>query len=337
MTRRPFAAVSCFLVATAFAKAPVPAPPPAEKIPGLAASLAAHLGGVEVALPDGGRAGALEALDAKRAEVALKTMGEAQAWPAAWLVVQDLGKPWDLVLRVELAADGAIVKPSTVFAVARREWDDAAFDVAYQSATGAKPPRDRSRNLVVQTFARRTETVFVYDLPATGAGAKGLMALLPEGSLLRESKAVRWSDGRLFTIAVVLVRPKFVPSACGKGDLRDHADSGGVMLYLASEKSIEASLDLTESFREEPGGQPFVPRYACAPGDEDPAMKDRDPVARFGERPQVRLIATSRPEDAEDTIGVRIVGVDHGRGRRERALVRIAAGDDGKGLKLVAE
>ncbi|HEX6851192.1 MAG TPA: hypothetical protein VF139_07260 [Candidatus Polarisedimenticolaceae bacterium] len=337
MRARPFAAVSCFLAATAFAKTPAPAPPPPERLPELAAALAAHLAGVEVALPDGGRAGAIEALDAKRAEQALKTMGDAQAWPAAWLVVQDLGKPWDLVLRIELGADGTLLRPATVFAAARREWDDAAFDAAYQAAVGAKPPRDRNRNLVVQGFARRTETVFVYDLPATGAGAKGLMALLPEGSLLRESKAVRWTDGRLFTVAIVLVRPKFVPSACGKDDLRDHADSGGVMLYLAGEKSIEGSLDLTESFREEPSGQPMVPHWACAPGDGDPALKDRDPVTRFGARPQVRLIATFRPEDGDEAIGVRIVGVDRGRGRRERALVRIAASDDGKGLKLVAE
>lgn len=335
MTRRPFAVVSCFLVATAFAKAP--APPPAGKIPELAARLAEHLEAVEVVLPDGGRAGAVEALDARRAEQALRTMGDAQAWPAAWLVVQDLGKPWDLVLRVELGADGALLRPSTVFATTRREWDDAAFDGAYQAATGSRPPRDRNRNLVVQTFTRRTETVFVYDLPATGAGAKGLMALLPEGSLLRESKAVRWSDGRLFTVAVVLVRPRFVPSACGKDDLRDHADSGGVMLYLAGEASIEASLDLTESFREEPSGRPMVPHWACAPGDEDPALRDRDPLARFGERAQVRLMATFRPEDAEDTIGVRIAGVDRGRGRRERALVRIRAAGDGKRLELVAE
>jgi hypothetical protein len=337
MRARLFAAVSCFLVATASAKVPTLPPPPADALPGLAAQLAEHLEGIEVTLPDGGRAGAIEALDAKRAEQALKTMGDAEAWPAAWLVVQDLGKPWDLVLRLELGPDGRILKPATVFATPRREWDDVAFDAAYQEATGAKPPRDRNRNLVVQSFARRTETVFVYDLPATGAGAKGLMALLPEGSLLRESKAVRWTDGRLFTIAVVLVRPKFVPSACGKDDPRDHADSGGVMLYLAGEKSIEASLDLTESFREEPSGQPMVPHWACAAGDDDPAMRDRDPVARFGERPQVRLIATFRPEDADDTIGVRVVGMDRGRGRRERALVRIASSDDGKGLKLVAE
>lgn len=337
MTRRLFAAVSCFLAATALAKAPAPEPPSGERIPDLAASLSAFLEGIEVALPDGGRAGAVEALDAKRAEAALRTIGDAGAWPAAWLVVQDLGKPWDLVARVELAADGTLLRPSTVFATARRDWDDAAFDAAYQQATGMKPPRDRNRSLVVQSFERRTETVFVYDLPATGAGAKGLMALLPDGSLLRESKAVRWSDGRLFTIAVVLVRPRFVPSACGKDGVRDHADSGGVMLYLAGQTSIEASLDLTESFREEPSGEPLLPHWACAAGDEDPAMKDRDPVSRFGERPQVRLLATFRPEEAEDTIGVRLVGVDRGRGRRERALVRIEPSDDGKALKLVAE
>ena len=337
MRRRLFAAVSCFLAATALAKAPVSPPPPAEKLPELAAALVAHLEGVELALPGGGRAGAVEALDARRAEQALKTMTDAGAWPAAGLVIQDLGKPWDLVLRLELGPDGAIAKPSTVFATARREWDDAAFDAAYLQATGTKPPRDRNRSLVVQSFERRTETVFVYDLPATGAGAKGLMALLPEGSLLRESKAVRWSDGRLFTIALVLVRPRFVPSDCTKDGVRDHADSGGVMLYLAGEKSIEASIDLTEGFREEPSGEPLVPHWACAPGDADPAMKDRDPVARFGERPPVRLIATFRPEDDEPAIGVRLVGVDRGRGRRERALVRIAATEDGKGLRLVAE
>lgn len=332
-----FAVVSCFLVATASAKAPASAPPPAEKLPELAAGLVAYLEGLEVAVPGGGKAGAVEVLDAKRAEQAMKTMSEAAAWPAAWVVIQDSGKPWDLVLRIELGADGAIVRPSTVFATARREWDDASFDAAYAEATGSRPPRDRNRNLVVQGFARRTETVFVYDLPATGAGAKGLMALLPEGSLLRESKAVRWTDGRLFTVALVLVRPKFVPSACGKEGVRDHADAGGVVLYLAGQKAIEASIDLTESFREEPEGVSLVPHWPCAPGDDDPALKDRDPVSRFGERPPVRLIATFRPEDDAQAVGVRIVGVDRGRGRRERALVRIVAAEDGKGIKIVAE
>ena len=46
---------------------------------------------------------------------------------------------------VALAADGSIADPDTAFLASRREWDDASFDAAFQSATGKKPPRERQR------------------------------------------------------------------------------------------------------------------------------------------------------------------------------------------------
>lgn len=326
------------LVTLALAAPPATPAPPSDRLPALAADLEAKIRGEKVRTPDGAEVAVGTVLDATRLEKSLATVGQAEGWPAAWLVVQDLGQSWDLVLRIVLGADGSVEKPATIFATPRRPWDHEAFEAAYRDALGKKAPREKARNLVVQTFSKRIVTTYVYDLPKTGPGAKGLMALLPEGSLLRESKAIRWSDGRLLTLAIVLVRPHFVSAKCdASAGPRDHADAGGVMVYLVGEKAIEASLEISDRFRDAAGGDPLVPRFACAPGDEDPSLAEVSPAERFPDRPPVRLIETFRPEDEPDEIRARIAGLDHGRGRREAALLRIAAREDGKGFELTLQ
>jgi len=109
------------------------------------------------------------------------------------------------------------------------------------------------------------------------------------------------------------------------------------MAYLAGDKSIEASLDLSDRFRPEGGGDPLLPRYACAPGDDDPAAAEKDPAERFAERPPIRLVESFRPADGRDEVRIRVAGIDHGRGRREAALVRIAALEPGPGFVLTLE
>jgi hypothetical protein len=330
--------IALFSAAALAASAAAPAPP-AERLPVLAADFAAKLDDVTVRTPNGDATPVVSVLDTARLAQALATIGDAEAWPAAWLVVQDLGLPWDLVVRVALGPGGTIDAPAAIFATPRREWDHEAFESAYRDAFGRKAPREKARNLVVQTFSKNVVMTYVYDLPKTGPGAKGLMALLPEGSLLRESRAIRWSDGRLLTVAIVLVRPSFRPSTCrvSAGMPRDHADAGGVMAYLAGEKTIEASIDLSEHFRDAAGGDPLVPRYACAPEDEDPQAAAREPGARFEGRALVRLLETFRPDDGRDEIHVRVAGLDVGRGRREAALVRISAREGGPGFELTLE
>ncbi len=282
------------------AKAPVPEPQPGE-IAGLASSLAERLAGRTVRLPDGseipivaaeGQAGGAQPLlNATRLETCLDTISEAAAWPSAWLVVQDGTRDFDLVMHVRYGADRTIETPDVVFASPRREWDADALEQAVRAATGKKPPRERERNVVVQTFSTRIVTTYVYTPPKSGKEVGGLMAMLPAGAILRESRSVDLGDGKMHTIALALIDAKFVPSDCTScaGLLFGNADSGRVIAVLAGEKALEDKLDLTPYLRGT-SGQPLLPRYACRPGDSDPAEQEKSYEARFRDREPVRLL-----------------------------------------------
>lgn len=324
-----FLAIS--LAVSAIVAGETPRPPTAADLPDLASSLAERLRGLEVATPDGGTidVGA-DLLDESRLEIALATIGEAEAWPTSWLVVQDLSVSYDLILRIALAPDGAIATPDVVFAAERREWDDAAFDAAWRAARGGKPPRERSRNVVVQTFSKRTVTQFVWEVPKTGKEAKGLLSLLPEGSFLREATSVDLGDGNRHTLALVLDRPAFVPSACGDepGVPIDHADSGAVSLYLAGETAIEGRLDLSEDFQVE-DGRILVPHWGCRPGDDDPDQREMSPAARFSGREPLRVLTTGVLDGQKVEVRVLPPVQDPGGDRRPR-LVALAMIHEGK-------
>jgi hypothetical protein len=134
-------------------------------------------------------------------------------------------------------------------------------------------------------------TDYVYDLPATGKGAKGLLALLPEGSLIREAPYVDLRDGKRHTLAVVLVRPRFVPADCAtkEGRRTGHRDSGGILLALAGETALEDTLDITEAVRAATSAT-LLPRFACEPGDTEPGAIDALVDRRFEGREPVRLL-----------------------------------------------
>jgi hypothetical protein len=225
-------------------------------------------------------------------EASLATIGEAVGWPAAWLVVQDQALDFDLVMHLRLAPSGEIETPATVFAATRREWDDAVLEAAVRDATGKKPPRERDRALVVQSFTKKTETTYVYQIREPGKGDKGLLPLLPAGSLIREATSVDLGDGARHTIAIVLVRPRFVPSACSscRDRLYGHADAGQVLLVLAGETALEATLDLTDALKGG-GREALVPRYACTPEDEGRPLGEGKIEERFRGRDQVPLLA----------------------------------------------
>jgi hypothetical protein len=279
--------LACALtLSAAIAKVDIP-PPPADKLPELSASLASRLSAKTLDAPDGTKVAVGSILDAARAEVCLRTIGHAQGWPASWLVVSDKTLPYDLVVRVALSEDGTIAEPGTLFLAARSAWDDDA----YRKATGAKPPRERSRSLVIQSFTKRIATRYVYDLPPTGTGAKGLLAFLPEGSLIREADGIDLRDGLHHTLAIVLLRPAFVPADCAteEGRALGHRDDGGILLVLAGERALEDSLDITEIVRGAPGGA-LLPRFACDPGDVEPGAIDRLVDAKFEGREAIRLI-----------------------------------------------
>lgn len=270
---------------------PSPAPPTDDALPALAASFATRIAGTSLRAPDGNDVALGTLFDAGRAEICLRTIASGGGWPASWLIVSDSMKPYDLVLRVALAADGTIAEPDTAFLASRREWDDASFAAAYQAATGKKPPREKRRNVVIQSFTRKTVTDYVYDLPKTGKEAKGLLALLPEGSLIREASAIDLGDGSHHTIAIVLVRPKFVPADCSTkaGRRTGHRDAGGILLVLAGERALEDTLDITEIVRQA-SGDVLVPRFACEPGDSEPGAIDALVDGKFEGREAVRLL-----------------------------------------------
>jgi hypothetical protein len=282
--------------------------PSSDALPALASSLAGRIAGRTLRAPDGTDVALGTLLDAARAEICLRTIAAGGGWPASWLVVSDSTKPYDLVLRVALAADGSIADPETAFLASRREWDDAAFDAAFRDATGKRPPHERQRNVVVQSFTRRVVTDYVYDLPPTGKGAKGLLALLPEGSLIREAPAVDVRDGKHHTLGIVLLHPKFVPADCSTAEGRrtGHRDSGGILLVLAGESALEDTLDITEIVRSASGGT-LLPRFRCEPGDAEPGAIDALVDGKFEGREPVRLLDLSGRVAQSEIAGLPVI------------------------------
>lgn len=285
------------------AKEAARAPDP-DRIPELARDLGARLADRLLPIPGGGQATLFAAQDSSSAPIlnpdrlarCLNTISEAEAWPSAWLVVQDGARDYDLVLRIRLGQDGRIADPDPLFTAARREWDGRALEDAARAASGRKPPREN--NVVVQSFTSRSETTYVYE-PTGEKNAQGLLALLPKGALIREAKRVELRDGKFHTLGLVLLDARFVPSSCGSCAERalGHVDRGTVLAVLAGEKALEQTLDLTSSYREH-GAEPFLPRYACAPEDERP-LPGTSPVGRFEGRESVPLLMLEAASEGE--------------------------------------
>lgn len=295
------------------------APAPSDDaLPGLAASLASRIADRKLEAPDGSAVALGSVLDAGRIETCLRTISKGGGWPASWLIVSDSTRPYDVVLRIALAADGAIADPETVFYASHRDWDDAAFDAAYLAAVGKKPPRERQRNVVIQSFTKRTVTDYVYELPETGKGAKGLLAMLPPGSLIREAPSVDLGDGKQHTLAIVLVRPRFVPADCSTSEGRKsgHRDAGGVLLVLAGESTLEDQLDITELVRGAGAKDALVPRFACEPGDVEPGAIDALVDRKFEGRESLRLLDLSGRRAESAIAGLPVtVGIKRADGR----------------------
>ena len=145
--------------------------------------------------------------------------------------------------------------------------------------------------MVLQSFTKRLVTDYVYDLPATGKGAKGLLAVLPEGSLIREASAIDLRDGAHHTLAVILVNPRFVPADCATaaGRKTGHRDEGGMHDRPRAENGLDDSLDITELVTKATGAA-MIPRFTCLPGDIEPGAIDALVDARFEGRESVRLL-----------------------------------------------
>lgn len=291
--------------AAAKSEAPMPSD---QSLPGLASSLASRVAEKTLRAPDGSDVILGTLLDTGRLETCLRTIAQGGGWPASWLIVSDSTKPYDLVLRIVLAPDGTIADPDTAFIATRREWDDAAFDAAFRAATGKKPPRERQRNVVIQSFTKTIVTDYVYNLPATGPRAKGLLALLPEGSLIREAPAIDLRDGKRHTLAIVLIRPRFLPADCSTKEGRrvGHRDSGGILLALAGETELNDKLDITELVRAA-SGDTLLPRFPCEPGDVEPGAIEALVEGRFEGRESVRLLDLSGRVAQSPITGVPVI------------------------------
>ena len=306
---------TCFAVLAATlllgASKEAPAPPADDALPALAASLAGRLADRSLKAPAGGDVRVGTILDAGRTTSCLKTISSGGGWPASWLIVSDMELPYDLILRVALAADGSIADPETIFLTSRREWDDDTFDAAFKEATGKKPPREKQRNVVQQSFTKKLVTDYVYELPKTGPGAKGLLAQLPQGSLIREASAIDLGDGKRHTLSIVLNHPHFVPADCAtpEGKKTGHRDSGGISVVLAGETDLEDSLDITAVVTSATG-QSMLPRFTCEPGDTEPGTIEALVDARYEGRQSVKLLDLSgrRAETTLDGLPV-VVGI----------------------------
>jgi hypothetical protein len=273
------------------------AAPSRDRAPALAASLTARLEGRTVRLPDGSEEALLGApgsvLSGERVATCVATLFEAEGWPSSWLVVQDVGRPFDVVIHVVLGEDGSVSPPDVIFAAARREWDADSLEAAVKEATGRKPPREKTRSVVVQSFTTRVVTTYVYEPPKSGKKAGGLAALLPEGAILRDARNVDLGDGFRHTLAVAMIGARFVPSDCSSCAARvfGHADTAAkVLLVLAGEATLEDTLDLTSSLKGT-GQEPLVPRFSCRAGDADEAAAGRGYEERFATREPTHLVA----------------------------------------------
>jgi hypothetical protein len=289
-------AMLALILAPGLASAKEPPRPSPDRAGALASSLAERLEGKTVRLPDGteeavlGSPGAV--LSAERVATCIETLFEADGWPSSWLVIQDAGRPFDLVIHVVLGEDGSVAAPDVLFAAPRRQWDADAVEAAVQSAPGRKPPREKTRSVVVQSFTTRVVTTYIYEPPKGGKAAGGLAALLPEGAILRDAHGVDLGDGLRHTLAVVLFGARFVPSDCASCAARvfGHADAAAkVELVLAGEKGLEDTLDITASLKGV-AGEPLVPRFACREGDAGEATARGSYEERFSTREPVRLV-----------------------------------------------
>jgi hypothetical protein len=280
---------------TSVAKTPSPPPPP-EAVPELAAQLEVFLADRTVTAPDGATVPVMIAsavggsdglLDVTRLEACLKTVGFAEAWPNAWLVVRVEAVAFDLILPVRLDDEGRIEDPEIVFTAARREWTVDALRDAIRSETGRKP-KGRTWNVVVQGFTTRVEHRYVYEMPTE---RRGLLELLPEGTLLREATTVKLSGGKRYTLAVVLQEAELVPSSCDDCTswMIGHADTGRVLLVLASDAEVVDELDVT-SVLAGSASRPLLPRYACDEGDRYPSSTETPIGERFAGRREIELI-----------------------------------------------
>jgi hypothetical protein len=230
------------------------------------------------------------ALSGERLETCLETVAEARGWPAAWLIVQDQSVERDLVILLRQDEDETSIEPVTVFAADRREWDADRLKAAIRRETGRKPAA-KIRNIVIQGFSSREVTEYVHALPPAGAERRGLLALLPERSLIREARKVDLGDGRLHTLGLALIEPEFLPADCDSCAGRDfgHADTGGVLVVLAGEQELEDSIDLTGRLHAH-GGRPLIPRFACEVGDDLQTLDASVIGSWIRERTQVRIL-----------------------------------------------
>lgn len=275
-------------------------PPSPADYPRIVADLASRLAGTTVRAFDGTdvpvvagparAAGSPEPLlDAERLTACLATIAEAGAWPSAWLVVQDASRPYDLILHLVLDASGVRVE-GVPFTARRRDWDADAVDAAVLAVTGARPPKERARNVVIQTFRKRVVTTYVYEPSKPRAETGGLIDLLPKGSVIRETRGVE-TGNRYHTLAVVLREARFLPSNCSScaEKLFGHTDSGRVSVVLAADGKIESVLDL-EALLHGLSGRAEIPRFPCTPADEDPAEREKPYERRFAAREAVRIL-----------------------------------------------
>jgi len=309
--------------------------PTEEEIPALAYMLFEQLREKDVKLPDGTMVrvagmpsrqieGVSVLLTPERVEECLYTVGEAQGWPETWVIARDETYSFDLVFPVRLTIDGRIENPDPVLAMARREWDVAELRRAVREATGRKP-RGRDWTLVVQGFTRRVIEHLVYEVPPRPD--RGLMALLPEGTLLREASAVDLGDGRHHTLAIVLEQAEFVPSRCGScaARLYGHADTGRIFVVLTDDERIEDRVELTSYLLGEQG-RPLLPRYECTDEDRDPEARKVPHEERFAERATVTLIRLRDLDGDGHALELSLVAGFEDCGKHETIVVGISPG-----------
>jgi len=118
-------------------------------------------------------------------------------------------------------------------------------------------------------------TQYVYSEPETPAREGSLRALLPAGAMIREARALDL-EGSRFTLALVLLNARFLPSSCGDcgAAVFGHADSGTILLVLTDEQEILSQLDLTPRLRGL-DGTPLLPRHPCVGAAGEPPSAEQ--------------------------------------------------------------
>jgi Methylase involved in ubiquinone/menaquinone biosynthesis len=307
--------------------------PAPDRLPALAEDLERALTGAKVRTPDGAATGVLgTALDRERIAASLATISE----PGGVARLVGSSCRTSVSIGTSSSASGSTSRER----LSRRRRSSPPRGASGTTTPSTRPiarrrgksPRARGRGASSCTRSRSGSSRPTSTSFRRAPNGRGSSRCSRKDRYSARRRASNLGDARHHTLALVLVRPRFVPSTCAdEGEIaRGHEDEGEVLLVLAGEKSLEGRLDVSDRFVPEGGGAPRVPRYPCREGD---AAEVSSPIAdRFRDRATLPLLLFD--EKATKGEGILVEARRRATDRKEERvrLARIVTGDGGARL-----